>query len=447
MNEIINKYLLYYPAVFLRRQWVPFYLKQLKESQWNTAKKLQKVQFEKLSNLLKFAKCHIPYYQNTLKDIDLKSFTKLDDLQNIPVLTKELLKENIESLLCADYQKNSYKKTTGGSTGNPVTIYKSSRSLAAAYAAYWRGYGWAGVGIGDRQGRFWGMPHDKTSKTKARLTDIITNRLRCSAFAFSEEHLSKYYDNLNRFQPKYFYGYVSMLEAFAKYLIKYKLKLKTQLTCVITTSEVLTDTHRRLFEKAFDSRIFNEYGCGEVGTIAHECENGSLHISSENVIVEILKDDMPVKSGEVGDIVVTELNNTVMPLIRYNLKDLGYIKGDSCPCGRGLPILGGVIGRSYDIIYNKEQKAFHGEYFMYIFEELQNLGIQVSAFQVVQVDFENFIIKLVMSDMNNKTLENYIYKRVHQTYGTYAVLKFEYVDKIDREGSGKIRLIKSLITN
>lgn len=443
MNLQLNKYLIYYPTVFLRRQWVPFYLKNMRKTQWCASKEIEKMQIAKLFKLLDFAKSNIPYYQSMLKNVNPKQINSLKDFQMVPILTKDLLKENFHYL----YQnlKGAIKKTTGGSTGNPVTVYKSPKALANAYAAYWRGYEWAGVGIGSRQGRFWGLPNEIKTRRLANITDFITNRYRCVAFSFDEEHLINYYNNLNRFKPAYFYGYVSMIEAFAKFLLKNNLKLKFNLKCVITTSELLTNMHRKLFEEVFQCKVYNEYGCGEIGTIAHECEYGSLHISAENMIVEILKEGKPAKFDELGDIVVTELNNTAMPLIRYNLKDIGAIQESRCKCGRRLPILKEIVGRAYDTIYNKEGKAFHGEYFMYIFEELQNIDIQVFAFQVIQINHEDFIIKVVKDEQDRDKLESYINNRVAMTYGSYIRIKYEYVSEIKRENSGKIRLIKSFI--
>jgi len=295
----------------------------------------------------------------------------------------------------------------------------------------------------DRQARFWGIPHHKAARRMVRLTDLIVNRMRFSAFSYDETIMEDYYNKINCFQPEYLYGYVSMLEAFGKYLLKNNLKMKFQPISVIATSEVLTEPHRRLFENAFHCKVFNEYGCGEVGTIAHECERGAMHISAENLIVEILRDGKPVPEGQTGDIVVTELNNAAMPLIRYNLKDTGCLNPDFCSCGRGLPILGKVMGRAYDTICNKEGKAFHGEYFMYIFEELQNMGIRVAAFQVIQKDYENFVIKAVADEKLRNAMEDYIAVRVRNSYGSYAEFKFEYVSEVRREHSGKIRLIKS----
>jgi phenylacetate-CoA ligase len=443
MNRLLNKYLIYYPAVFARGQNVTKYLWRLERSQWFPREQLQQIQLRKLKVLLSNAKVNVPYYRAILADIDPASFQSISEIEKIPVLTKEMLKENFAQL-DSTRRYRTIKKTTGGSTGNPVTIYKSADSSAAAYAAYWRGYKWAGVGIGYRQARFWGVPNNMRDKRMARWTDWITNRYRCSAFAFDEKDLGRYYEDLNRFKPHYFYGYVSMMEAFARFLLKNRLELKFQLSCVISTSEVLTGIHRQLFNEAFQCAVFNEYGCGEVGTIAHECEHGSMHLSAENLIVEILHDGRPAAIGEQGDIVVTELNNHAMPLIRYNLRDAGVLGITNCPCGRGLPLIDKIVGRAYDVIYNRNGQAFHGEYFMYIFEELQRQGIAVSAFQVIQLDYERFLVKLVMSERDRGKVEEYVQGRVRATYGDYVNMRFEYVQHIEREKSGKIRLIKSM---
>lgn len=443
MNRLMNKYLVYYPVVLARGQNVARHLWELERSQWFPRERLQALQLQKLKALLGNAKMNVPYYTEILADVDSTSIQSVADLRRVPVLTKDLLKENF-SRMTSTQRYQVIKKTTGGSTGNPVTVYKSADSSASAYAAYWRGYGWAGVGIGYKQARFWGVPNDERGRRQASLTDWITNRYRCSAFAFNEEDLHRYYEDLNRFKPHYFYGYVSMLEAFARFLLRNHLELKFRLNSVISTSEVLTDIHRELFEHAFHCRVFNEYGCGEVGTIAHECEHGGLHLSAENLIVEILRDGSPVRPGEQGEIVVTELNNLAMPLIRYNLRDAGVLATTNCSCGRGLPLVDKVVGRAYDVVYNRAGQAFHGEYFMYIFEELQRQDVAISAFQVIQLDQDRFLVKVVMGEQNRAKLEQYVTDRVRATYGDYVNMLFEYVPHIEREKSGKMRLIKAM---
>jgi len=446
MNPKICKYLFYYPSLFIRRQWIPKYLPSLLTSQWSDSDYFDSMQLEKVKRLIISAQKNVSLYQETFKNIEPKTFRNLDALQRIPILSKITLKERSEELINHSYSGLALRKTTGGSTGAPVTVYQSSESVAAIDAAYWRGYGWAGISMCDKQARFWGVPNGSKAKVVSKIKDLALNRLRCSAFSINDEMLAGYYRKVKRFSPRFLYGYVSMLEVFAKFLLRENLSLSNSLHAIITTSEVLTSTHRKLFTEAFKCRIFNEYGCGEVGTIAHECEKGSLHISAENMIVEIVKDGKPVSSGEKGEIVVTELNNLAMPLIRYNLEDIGWIENKRCRCGRNLPILGGVVGRAYDTIYNKEGKSFHGEFFMYMFEELHDQGAVVSSFQVIQESFKEFTVNVVMSKDLKKIVKSHITKRVKDSYGDYAKIKVRLVNSIPREKSGKIRLIKTLLT-
>ena len=446
MKRAISKYLVYYPVLLMRRQWVPRYLRRLNLSQWYDPEQLRQIQLTKLIALLSFAKSNIPYYAKALANVDPARFRTLDDLQRVPVLTKDLLKEHFNTLQPTPLGR-VLRKTTGGSTGTPVTVLRSFPASAVSYAAYWRGYSWAGIRIADPQGRFWGVPSAHTDRRLARWTDVVLNRLRCSAFGFTDKDLALYYERLCAFKPRYLYGYVSMLEAFARFLLTNNLRLPSQLASLIATAEVLTDFHRRLFEQAFRCRVYNEYGSGEVGTIAHECDRGALHISAERLIVEILRDGTPAAPGEKGDIVVTELHNTAMPLIRYNLKDVGALSGHSCSCGRGLPVLAEIAGRAYDIIYNKEGEAFYGSYFTYIFKELERQHISVLAFQVIQLDQESFVIKLVMLEKDRARAETYIEQRIRSSYGTYARVRYEYVPHIEREKSGKMRLNKSMIAH
>src|SRR5207249_28486 len=160
-------------------------------------------------------------------------------------------------------------------------------------------------------------------------------------------------------------------------------------------SEVLSAHDRRLIESTFATKVFNEYGSGELGSIAHECEEGSLHISAENMIVEVLDGDRPCQSGEVGELVVTELNNYATPLIRYRTGDFAALSRAQCKCGRTLPFIENLFGRAYDTIRNREGKLFHGEFMMYIFEEAQRRNLGINAFQVTQLDLVSFDIKVV----------------------------------------------------
>jgi len=218
------------------------------------------------------------------------------------------------------------KKTTGGSTGQAVTLLKSRQAMACEPAATWRGYSWAGISIGDKQARFFGGPISGANKIIASITDFICNRVQLSAFSYSQSEMKQYDRKISNFCPAYFYGYVSMIDEYARYIKKEGERKKIAgLKAIITTSEVLHNSQSTLIEDVFHTKIYNEYGRGEVGTIAHECECGNMHISAENMIVEVLDGDRLCVPGELGEIVVTELNNTFFPLIRYRLGDFGML--------------------------------------------------------------------------------------------------------------------------
>jgi phenylacetate-CoA ligase len=235
-----------------------------------------------------------------------------------------------------------------------------------------------------------------------------------------------------------------MLDQYASYLLQKGIQLRFTPAAVITTSEVLTPVHRAHLEEAFSCRVYDEYGCGELGTIAHECDSGSLHVNAENLLVEIFDGDRQCEPGQRGEIVVTELNNFAMPLIRYRLGDFGVLARDKCSCGRTLPVLQEVSGRAYDLVYNREGRLFHAEFFMYIFEEVKNKGLGIKSFQVVQESYEKFAVLVVPDTSYGNETKALIRQRFREGYGDYAVIDFIEVKEIARRASGKMQLIVGL---
>lgn len=402
---------------------------------------LRLLQLSKLRLLLGYAKENVPFYKKTLMSRNGFLLEDLEELHDLPFLTKADLKREQAALRSRECFVFLTPKTTGGSTGMPVTITKTRSAMAWELAATWRGYSWAGIEIGDRQARFWGVPFHEKDKWRARLIDQIANRKRCSAFAFTESDLRSYTQAMEGFRPRYFYGYVSMLEEYAKFIRSKGITLPFKLQCIITTSEVLAATQRRLIEDTFLTRVFNEYGSGELGSIAHECEKGSLHISAENMIVEVLNGNRPSQPGEVGELVITELNNYATPLIRYRTGDFASVSNNPCTCGRTLPVLNNLYGRSYDTIRNREGKLFHGEFMMYIFEDAQRRHLGIQAFQVIQESWQSFLIKIVPGERYGRATEEFITRRICEQFDQNAVVRFEMVEEIPRAASGKMRLI------
>lgn len=440
MNPLLSRYFFYYPVTMLKGESVLTYLKSYKQNQSLGPSEIHIMQLGFLGKILKYAFNNCPYYNKLYKNHEnlIRNIQSINALRELPTITKQdiihhhkLISSNL-SPICVSH------KTTGGSSGHPVTIHKNVNALARERAATWRGYSWAGIDVGDPQARFWGTPLTRTNRIKNKLIDIIANRIRLSAFDISYSAMNTYYAKILKFQPAYLYGYVSMINTFCQHLHDEKLKLPNSVKAIITTSEILTDAIRNQIENNTNLKVFNEYGCGEVGSIAHECPNGSMHIMADNLIVEIDSND---------EIIVTDLHNYAMPLIRYRLNDFARFATSSCKCGCQFPILEKIYGRSYDLIQLANGKRAHPEIIMYIFEEFKDHSEGLVQFQFIQHTIVNYSINLVVNDKYNREYaEKKLTRRFNQVLeGTYS-LNFKYLDKIKRENSGKIRLVQSEIS-
>ena len=441
----LHRRLVYPGVVMLRGEGAVFArLRELQAIESLPAEDLLERQAVKLASLLNHARVCSPYYRARWGDRGAVTPSQARErLAELPFLTKRGLQECQTELLTHPRPGRVTRKTTGGSTGEPVTVVKDRIATAHEMAASWLGYGWHGVRIGDRAARFWGSPATLKRRLRFAAADFAMHRIRFSAFAFDEADLQRYWEACNDFRPDYFYGYVSMLEAFAAFVDSTSYDgSKLNLKCVVTTSEVLTESQRKLIERTFATRVQNEYGCGEVGPIAYECEEGRLHVMSENVLVEVLREDgEPARCGEPGEVVVTDLNNRAMPLIRYRLSDFA-VRGLPCSCGRGFPVLERIWGRAYDFVESPEGKRYHGEFFMYLMEELRSAGRPIGQFQIVQEGPRTLAIAVVMPESARSEVEADIRSRLGRTLPGMEIT-VSGVAGISRESSGKMRVIRN----
>lgn len=436
MNRIISKYLFYYPVTLAKGEFIHRYLKTYEQFQFLSKKNIEEYQLHHLKKLIHHAINRSLFYKNHFLEISNLDINKLSDLSQLPALSKSNLVDNVRDLTTFDSTRFFSRKTTGGSTGQAVTLYKNADALARERAATWRSYRWAGIDIGDPQARFWGVPLHQTQRLKTRIIDLIANRKRLSAFEINDLTLKLYWKTLHSFKPKYLYGYVSMIESFCRFVDEQHLDLPNSVKSIITTSEVLTDQSRDYIEKTTGLKVFNEYGCGEIGSIAHECEHGSMHLMSDNLIVEI--ENSPDNTGEL---IVTDLFNYATPLIRYRLGDFATLSDKPCQCGRALPVLDKIHGRAYDLVTDSKGNQVHPELLMYIFEDFKEKHGGIIQFQVIQKKELSLLVNAVAEiSLNKEIFESHIKKETKQRLGHPVFI--QYVDEIPREKSGKIRLIK-----
>lgn len=445
--EALHRHLIY-PAVLRWRGESSMYseLARLRSVEKEDPDVMRGRQLAKLGSILRYAAVHTPFYSGLHIDPS-KDLDALETLLSLTQLTKADLQQNFKSLHASPGPRRVQRKTTGGSTGQPVTVLKDARAIAMERAASWMAHGWFGIRIGDRGARFWGSP-EALGRRRMRfaLADFAMNRVRMSAFGVTADRLAEYWDRCLAAQPRYLYGYVSMLEQFARFVHETGregglLKLR----CIVTTAEALSKPQRRLLESTFQAPVQNEYGCGEVGPIAYECEQGSMHEMSEHLLVELLDDDgSEVVIGQEGAVVVTDLENRAMPLIRYRLEDRA-IRGGRCPCGRGFPVIAEIRGRQYDFVQTPDGRLFHGEYFMYIFEDLRDSGLPLGSFRIIQMTPESLRIDVQAPEDATRRIRQAILSRIGVPLGMETDVHI--TRHVATSPSGKLRVIENRVLN
>lgn len=431
--------------------WQPVFqhIKFLDQSQWWPWPQIQELQIRKLKLLLEHAYANVPFYQRRfdkagLRPSDLKSAA---DLACLPVLTKREIQDHLADLRAQNMGRHGIRENhTGGSTGHPLTFYQDANYLAWAKADILRGYHWAGYQVGMRWAFLWGSNYDaRTHKGHfGHLKDQIGfNSLWINTFDLTTETLTRAAEQLVSWQPQVLVAYVSSATLLA-HLVRAKGIRGIRPRAIQTSAEVLTPADRHLLEDTFCCHVFDRYGSREVSNIAHECDaHQGLHILAENNLVELLDaENCPVGPGQLGRLVVTNLNNYVMPLIRYEIGDMGVAAPSPCACGRGAPLLEAVTGRITDMITSPSGKLLHGEFFTHLFYKVSG----VYQFRVTQEARADLVVQIVPAPgFDRQQVLAFLEDAIHQHGDPAFRLRFEICDHLSPTASGKYRFTRSLV--
>jgi len=397
--------------------------------------------FKKLKGILEYSYRNVPFYRDRLIAVGcepgaIKSFK---DFSAIPVLEKT----DVPRLL-KDVSTNSSgrisRRQTAGSSGNPLTVLADPETNAWTYAARRRFQGWLNLEPGDRQARFWGRPL-RGSLRKARLKDALLNRVTVDSQGMENERWPTTLEMLHRFKPQYAYGYTSMLLEFAEKLEQAGMTgSEIGLKAAIFTSETCLPFQKTRLTQLLRCPVAAEYGCSEVDIIAFGCKEDRLHINAESIWVEVL--DSPDTTNDIGEIVVTDLNNRCMPLLRYRLGDLGRLRdGSSCPCGSPLPVLEEVTGRSQgQFIRTRRGARLHSQTLAYLFEEWSDDGWPVRQFQVIQPRLGELQFRIVpdpKSGFQKEAAMNRLRAEVQALLQEECVVEVELLHETHAERDGK----------
>lgn len=403
---------------------------------------LEKIQKIKLEKLIEHAKNNVLYYKNIFNE---NSIYDINDFSKIPFLNKQIIKQNKDLLRASNMPHKRFKhNSTSGSTGEAMKFYSDKNTDVHRHAVSHRGDSWTGWKFGEPIIIIWGASSDtkkaKALKSKILNSSFLFNTTILSSFQMTETDIVEYIKKICQIKPKLIVGYPSSLEVISEYIIANKIQIHIP-KGIITGGETLHQYQREKIELAFSAKLLNRYGSRDVGHIANECEfQNGLHISSDHVLVEIVNEKGEIcKPGELGEIVVTDLDNYVFPFIRYKIGDIGIMSEKKCQCKRPFPMLESVEGRTFDIIIGTNGNRVPGNYFTLLRYDLPN----IEQFQIVQKVFGSLELKVkVTNDFSSNDFDK-IRTLFRQKLGKEMEINITVVDEIQPTIAGKFRWVIS----
>tara|TARA_Y100001980_G_C14542110_1_gene320348 strand:- start:669 stop:1997 length:1329 start_codon:yes stop_codon:yes gene_type:complete len=413
-------------------------LKKNRTVQWFSNKELNVLQKKKLNAILQQCNNNIPYYQNIFKDYGFNLDGELSkELKKIPILTKQIIKNHLPYNITDKNRKTYAIEKTSGSSGEQGEFYLDRTAFSKVIAAqtfYWE---WAGYSFGKRTIQTGINPERGFKK---QIKDKLLLIKYSDAFKIDEKIIK---ETLNPFRNKkniFFIGYPSSIYSYAKFAKELGIN-DVSFKSIISLGDKMFPHYRSLIENIFNTEVFDTYGSAEGLMIAGECSEHKYHILSPHVYIEILdKNGKTVPDGTLGHVVVTSLDNYLMPLIRYKIGDLAIKSNEvnSCKCGRSLPIIDKIIGRDTDVLYTPKSKILIVHFFTGIFEhfpEIKQFQVKQQteggAIQINYMEGVNFT-KIILNNIKNK-----IFERAEENFPLY----FSKVAEIKPSPSGKPQII------
>jgi len=438
----ISKHI-FHPLYAIKDRSTQFkWLKGFEESQYFPTDKLKDLQWKRLKKLLDHAYNTCPFYRRRMDDYGVtpRDIKDESDFCKLPVLTKEDIQTNLRELIARNYSSNSLvANRTGGSTGKPIQFFHDKDRVFSMAATAIRHNRWAGWDIGDKFAALWGARYEfrPIESIKHRIRDILIDRMiALDTSSLSEEKLFRFAEDLRKFRPKGILAYSNSMYLFSKFVKDNRIS-DLNIESIITSAEVLHDHERNLIEDVFNTRVFNRYGCREVSLIASECEeHKGLHIAADSLFVEIVKDGKPVEVGQEGAIIITDLLNYGMPFIRYKIEDVGVFSGEKCPCGRSLPLMKNVLGRTTDFLVTPENVMVSGAS-LTIYLISNTPGVRQA--QLIQNIKGQLLIKIVPSPEFNEDSMKFLKNKLPEFFGPSMTYEFSFVKDIPKTSSGKYR--------
>ena len=421
------------------------HLRSMERSQWLSTDEQASRQLESLRQILTHATATCPYYAGAwqAQGLDARAVLSLADYQRWPLIDRDTIRANRLQMRSTRKDLRTFAKATGGSSGVPLQFEVDFGSNDRKMAAWHRGYGWAGAGLGTKQFYLWGTATGNPpwlKRCKDELYQRLYRRKVVSCFGMRDDRVEWYLQQLNEYRPEAIVAYTNPLYFLARALEERGLR-PWQPESIVVGAEKLHTFQRDVIERVFQAPVFETYGSREFMLIGAECsEHAGLHVTTENMLVEVLDDEGHITpSGEEGNVVITDLTNYGMPFIRYLNGDRAVAGFKSCKCGRGLPLLGQIVGRRLDTLRTPDGRLVPGEFFPHFLKDF----VAVRRFQVVQHALDHVELKLVRGQAWAGDERQSMTQEIQSLLGEAVKLEITEVDEIPLTAAGKLRVVVS----
>jgi phenylacetate-CoA ligase len=420
-------------------------LDALERWQWMSADELASLQWERVRRVVQHAATHVPYYADMMRraGVTADELVSRRSLDPLPMMDRATITAERSRLRATNLPRERFVANgTGGSTGEPLRFFDDSAGDGWSTGALWRAQRWLGVDVGDRVAYIWGADFDLSRYRGAvgHMRKRLLNILMLPAWRMNAAEAHAIRDRLIAFQPRLVVGYAGAVHEFANFLGAGGAVIPG-LHAIVVSAEVLTEDARAAIEACFRRPVFNRYGGRDIKFVAQECpDRRGLHINAENVFVEIIRDGGPAPATELGEIVITRLDNLAMPFIRYRTGDLGSTADHVCTCSRSLPLLAQIDGRTQDAIVCADGHVVSGLLFAHMFKDCPD----VKLFQVHQLGVAHVCVWIVLA-RNGIAFESRprVQRILRQHLGPHTRVDFDIRDSIPLTRSGKRRIVMS----
>jgi len=404
-------------------------------------------QWKAVTEIVRHAYETTPFYRDRLDEANIRPNTLRSsvDFSQIPLLTKDDLRSSGTEMLSSEFQPEELtRKTTSGSTGISVEVHVDEAAQQWKRGCVLRSDQWSGWKLGERIAAVWGNPDYLKHGWRGRLRNALLERRRfLDTLKMDKESMAQFATALERHAPSMLYGHAHSLYLFAEF-VKSHGKTSIRPRGIISTAMVLHERERQTIEEVFQCPVTNRYGCEEVSLIACECEqHNGLHVNADGIYVEILRPDGTLAdAGEPGRVVVTDLVNRAMPIIRYQVGDMAAMTDRRCPCGRGLPLIEKLHGRVADYVVTPRGDFISG---ISLTENFAGMIPGLAQLQIVQEEVDRFLFRIVKGAEFGPVSIDRIRELVDERFGAEVAFECEFVDRIMPEPSGKYRFCISKV--